>query len=356
MKNERLFIRNFAAGSHLEIFLITAVAAILIIRAFLKLTGYPKLGGERLHVAHVLWGGLFMLVSILILLVFLGKGRERLAAVVGGVGFGYFIDEVGKFISADNDYFFKPSVAVMYVVFILIFVAIRSIQTGRHHTRLEYLINAVRELEEIAVHELDEEEKSRILFYLSKSLPDHPLVSPLRKVVGETEALEVRSFGFIRRWKSTLTAHYRRIAGTRWLRLGIVAFFLVQLLVSVSYVIVLILFRGLGWAQVLNIGVFARVSLRLQRLSFVEWGELASSLISAAFIFLGILLLARDRRSALRMFERSILISIFITQVFIFYREQFAALAGLAFNLLILAALRFMLEREEAEMISRSRR
>ncbi|MGB7294298.1 MAG: hypothetical protein WBC70_01795 [Candidatus Aminicenantales bacterium] len=353
MKKERLFIRNFEAGSYLETFFITAVAAILVIRAFLKLTGYPKLGGEKLHLAHVLWGGLFMLMSILIFLVFLGKWRERLAAVVGGVGFGYFIDEVGKFITSDNDYFFKPSVAVMYLVFILIFVAIRSIQTGRHHTRLEYLINAVRELEEIAVHELDEEEKSRILFYLSKSRTDHPLVSPLRKVVGETEALEVRSFGFIRRWKSALTAHYRRIAGTRWFHLGIVVFFLVQLLVSVSYVVVLVFFRGLGWAQILHIGIFDRIALRLQGLSFIDWAELASSLISAVFIFLGILFLARNRWAALRMFERSILISIFLTQVFIFYRQQFAALLGLAFNLLILAALRFMLEKEEANALSR---
>ncbi|MFZ2055491.1 MAG: hypothetical protein WAU81_14980 [Candidatus Aminicenantales bacterium] len=354
MKKERLFIRNFDAGSHLETFLITAVAAILIIRAFLKLTGYPRLGGEILHVAHVFWGGLFMLASILTLLVFLGKWRERLAAVVGGVGFGYFIDEVGKFITSDNDYFFKPSVAVMYVVFVLIFVAIRSIQTGRHHTRLEYLINAIRELEEIAVHELDEEEKSRILFYLGKSRSDHPLVSRLRKAVVQTEALEAPSFWFLKRWKVALTDHYRRIAGTRWFRFGIVMFFLAQLLVSISYVIVLVFFRGLGWAQVLNIGIFSRIAMRLQGLSFIDWAKLVSSLLSAVFIFFGILLLAHNRRAGLRMFERSILISIFLTQVFIFYREQFAALLGLTFNLLILAALRFMLEKEEANVLSRA--
>lgn len=120
MKKERLFIRNFDAGSHLETLLITAVATVLIIRAFLELIGYPKLGGEKLHIAHVLWDGLFMLVSILMLSIFLGKWRERLAVVFGGVGFGYFFDEVGKFLTYNNEYFFKPSVAVMYVVFILI--------------------------------------------------------------------------------------------------------------------------------------------------------------------------------------------------------------------------------------------
>ena len=51
------------------------------------------------------------------------------------------------------------------------------------------------------------------------------------------------------------------------------------------------------------------------------------------------------------MFERSILISIFLTEVFIFYQEQFAALTGLAANILILIALKFMIEREEGKIV-----
>ena len=46
------------------------------------------------------------------------------------------------------------------------------------------------------------------------------------------------------------------------------------------------------------------------------------------------------------MFQRSILVSIFLTQVFMFYREQWAGLYLLAFNLLMLVALDFMIERE----------
>jgi len=135
-------------------------------------------------------------------------------------------------------------------------------------------------------------------------------------------------------------------------RLGIVIFILIQLVVIVSYVIVLVFFRRLGWDQVLDIRIFSQIALRLQNLAFIDWAELASSLASAAFIFLGILSLTRDRRAALRMFERSALISIFFTQVFIFYREEFGALLGLALNLLILAALRFMLEKEKGNTAS----
>src|SRR6266404_1395650 len=80
----------------LDTFLISAVATIVIIRIFLEATGYPQLGGGGLHIAHVLWGGLGMLVAIVLLLLFLTSTSRLVAAVVGGVGFGAFIDELGK--------------------------------------------------------------------------------------------------------------------------------------------------------------------------------------------------------------------------------------------------------------------
>ncbi|MDQ3998416.1 MAG: hypothetical protein M3303_15515, partial [Gemmatimonadota bacterium] len=67
------------------------------------------------------------------------------------------------------------------------------------------------------------------------------------------------------------------------------------------------------------------------------------------FVVLGIVVIRRSRRDGLRMFQRSILVSIFLTQVFMFYREQWSGLFLLAFNLLVLSALDFMIERETRE-------
>src|SRR5690242_9941062 len=113
------FIRNLEADTYRENFLISAVVTVFIIRIFLKLTGYPHLGTGDLHIAHMIWGGFFMMAAIIILLSFLSKSAANTASIIGGIGFGFFIDEIGKFITSDNDYFFQPTIALIYIIFVL---------------------------------------------------------------------------------------------------------------------------------------------------------------------------------------------------------------------------------------------
>src|SRR5437868_14042294 len=103
-------VREIDAGSYFELFLVSAVASVILIRMYLELAGFPQIGRGGVHIAHMLWGGLFMLIAQVLLLGFLGKHIKRLAAVLGGIGFGTFIDELGKFVTSDNDYFYRPTV------------------------------------------------------------------------------------------------------------------------------------------------------------------------------------------------------------------------------------------------------
>src|SRR5919201_5377778 len=82
----------------LDVVLVCAVATILVVRTQLWLTNYPQLGGHGLHIAHLLWGGLLMLAAIVLLLAFITSVARRVAAVIGGVGLGLFMDELGKFV------------------------------------------------------------------------------------------------------------------------------------------------------------------------------------------------------------------------------------------------------------------
>jgi uncharacterized membrane protein YozB (DUF420 family) len=75
--------------------------------------------------------------------------------------------------------------------------------------------------------------------------------------------------------------------------------------------------------------------------------EQAASAVSTAFIILGVLRLRRSRLSAYRWFQRSTLVSILVTQIFMFYYSELAALGGLLGHVLVYFALRLLISREE---------
>src|SRR5919112_686687 len=134
--------RGIEFGALHETLLITGVATILVIRTQLWLTNYPQLGGRGLHIAHLLWGGLFMLIAIGLLLTFLGRPVRRAAAIVGGIGFGFFIDELGKFITEDNNYFYRPAAALIYLIFIGLFMLTPALQRAVREEGRDDLANA----------------------------------------------------------------------------------------------------------------------------------------------------------------------------------------------------------------------
>jgi hypothetical protein len=346
MIKNRIFYRRIPAVSYIEYFLVSAISAVLVIRLFLELTGYPQVGGDSLHIAHMLWGGLLMLVSIILLLSFIGRAVENISAVIGGIGFGTFIDEIGKFLTKDNDYFFQPSVAIIYLIFILIFLVIRAIQRRSEYSSQEYLLNAIRELEELAINDLNSENNERALDYLNRSNYRTPLSEDIKKVLTESAEIISPSVNVYQRAKAKIRSIYLKVADLPIFKYGIIAFFLFQFTIQLILIITFIFFGSEGVEKYLSFQIFQNITEKINHISFVEVAEISSVFLSGVFIFMGTWLLPKSRLKAYRMFERSILISIFITQVFIFYKEQFGALIGLTFNLIILVGLKYMIRRE----------
>jgi len=68
--------------------------------------------------------------------------------------------------------------------------------------------------------------------------------------------------------------------------------------------------------------------------------------VAGFFVLRGMLRLGRSRERAYVDFRRGLLVSIFVTQFFVFYRRQLAGLTGLVLNLLLLAATNYLLARE----------
>ncbi|HEX2171607.1 MAG TPA: hypothetical protein VHL09_04095 [Dehalococcoidia bacterium] len=71
-----------------------------------------------LHIAQMLWGGLLVQLALHLIFIFLARWTLLVAAILGGVGFGTFIDELGKFSTSDNNYFFRPPFALIDVIFV----------------------------------------------------------------------------------------------------------------------------------------------------------------------------------------------------------------------------------------------
>jgi hypothetical protein len=151
----RHFVRSLEGRSLLEIFFVTAVASVLGIRFFLALTGYPSLSPGNLHIAHVLLGGVLMMIALVINLGYINKSAYYLAATLGGLGFGAFIDELGKFITGDNNYFYRPTVALIYIVFVLLYLGIEALVLKPRFSEQERLINALELAKEVVLEDLE---------------------------------------------------------------------------------------------------------------------------------------------------------------------------------------------------------
>ncbi len=343
----RFFIRNIDSGPLLELFLVSAVAAILVIRFFLHITGYPQLGGDGLHIAHMLWGGLLMLIALMLLISYITKEATYLAAFLGGVGFGTFLDEIGKFVTSDNNYFFQPAVGLMYVTFVLLILGGRAIRRRSTYSPEDYLVNAVAQAIELARNDLEESERAKARQYLAHANPANPLTPVLNQLLDDARVVPDRPPGRIRQWSQRLSEAYFRLVSLSSFPRLLIAIFTASLVLRIAYVVQIFLFPGFRPGDP-PIPVAVVVD-RAQGLGVTDILALASSLFSAVYVLIGVLRLRSNRLAAYTAFKTSVLITLFITQVFAFFREEFGALLGFMVNLLVLLALDYMIVQEKAQ-------
>ncbi|ADB51546.1 hypothetical protein [Conexibacter woesei] len=330
-------VRSSDFGSLHETLLITAVTTVLFIRTQLWLTNYPQLGGHGLHIAHLLWGGMFMLVAIALLLTFLGRPVRQRAAIVGGVGFGFFIDELGKFITSDNNYFYKPAAALIYLIFVVLFVLARWAQRSSGLTRDERIANAIDLLGEASGQRLDERRRAEALALLDGVEDDDPMVAPLRSLLIASASTERRPPSFFERAAAAVRAAEERLTASPHFPTVLCTVFAVWALISflTAAELALSLLLELGGAHPGFVGD------GVDNLRFVNVASIAASLVAAVLVAHGIVReRAGDRNGAITAFQRALLISILVVQVFSFYESQFGAVFGLAVDLLLLLGVR----------------
>ncbi|MCA9833753.1 MAG: hypothetical protein KC435_07415 [Thermomicrobiales bacterium] len=326
-------IRDPHNSSLVEIWLVSAVVTVLVIRFYLYLTGYPQVGGDTLHIAHMLWGGLGMVIAFGFLLLFASSIWKPLAALVGGIGFGTFIDELGKFITKDNDYFYRPTIAVMYGVFIVLYFVARYFDRRREPTEADHLYLAAQGVAWQAIGKLDKRRQEEALASLNASGNSSAIATHLRELLENAEIVEESEQSRILSIRDKAAALYWRAVRHHWLLPIVVGLFII---------------RALEIIVTLVIGIFVTGEYDLgDGISVSELLSFAAGAVTGFLAVLGLVMIIRRQRVlALQAFAASTVVALLFGQFFAFATEQFVAMIGLVLNLIILGVLRLALSVE----------
>ena len=110
------------------------------------------------------------------------------AALLTGVGVGLFIDEVGKFITADNDCFFPAAAPIAYAVFLLAVLAYLQVRGSRADDPRTQLHAALELLPDALDRGLTERDRAELERRLSDAAahPDAGRLQPLAQALLET--------------------------------------------------------------------------------------------------------------------------------------------------------------------------
>lgn len=308
-------LRDTTSSAQVEGLLVVAVATILITRLYLHLTGYPQVGGAVLHVAHVLWGGLLMVLALIVSLTFLGRRPHPVTMLLGGIGFGLFLDEVGKFVTKTNDYFFRPAVAIMYVVVVLLLVINRAVHTWRGLSTDELLANAATTIADGVLRGLTPTAKDQARTQLERARVGG--ADPV--VVDQYEAL----LGRCRELRSSESRF--AIRKPHWLEDGR----------DVRIAAVLLTAFSLG--ILLNAAVTLGDELAADRNDGLAVAQLVASGVAVLLCGVGLFGMRTRRPWAVRVLRVAALVTVFFVDVIDFAVQEFGALLNVAVGAAALA-------------------
>lgn len=156
-------VRDQAADSFWLLLIASLSITVMVTRVYLELTGYPQVGDSTYHVAHVLWGGLLLFVAVALPLSLVNRYALWASSILGGIGAGLFIDEVGQFITQSNDYFFPLAFPIIYgFVLICVWTYWRIRRTQPRDTRT-LLYHALEDMKQVLDNDLDPFEHRELL-------------------------------------------------------------------------------------------------------------------------------------------------------------------------------------------------
>lgn len=341
-------VRREGAGRFIMLTLLSFAATVALTRLFLEWTGYPQLGGGTLHIAHVLYGGLLLFIAALLPLIFANRWSYTTGAMLAGVGVGLFIDEVGKFITQANDYFFAPAAPIVYAFFLMVVLLYLQVRRPPGDDLRSELYYALDSLQEVLDHDLEPGEMAALTNRLERIAvrTDAPESARLAK-----ELLEFLRFGKVKlvpeepdlfeRVAIAVTTFEARWIGKGRLQAGLAGGLIALGLLS-SIATIELLVPALGLARVertlQDLIEAGRVASGGSLGWFAAWMALDGS-VGLILLAAGVLMIIGQERLAVALGTLGLLLSLTTVDLVVFYFQQFRTIITASVQFLLFLVL-----------------
>jgi hypothetical protein len=335
------------ASRYLLYTLLSFATSVSLTRLFLELTGYPQLGNGTLHIAHVLWGGLLLFIAALFPLMWVNRWALALDAVVAGAGVGLFIDEVGKFITRTNDYFYPAAAPIIYAFFLVTVLLYLELRRPRRPSTRSALFHVLEDLEEVLDQDLSPRERDHIFKQLNQleQSSDNPdfsqLINHLKEfIASETLSLVPHRAGNLERLQLWYLNFEKRWVNRRGMQAGLAGglFALGLWTLRLPILVLLNLQVPNHLTQVLADLVQAGV---LNSPSSMFWFEARlglQALVGLILLISAVLMVFRKDRRGITLSFLGLLLSLSMVNLLMFYFDQFSTIisAIIQFGLLLI--------------------
>jgi len=343
-------VRREGAERHVLLSLVSFGATVVLVRLFLELTGFPQLGNRTLHIAHALWGGLLLFIAALLPLIFANRWTYTAGALLSGIGVGLFIDEVGKFITQNNDYFYPPAAAIIYGFFLLVVMVYLRVRRLPPQSPRAELYRAFDGLTEVLDRDLDSREYAALetrLRYVVHTGDDPSLTTLATALLDFMAGIKPPpaqgSPGFLEREAENVQTIVRRLIGRRRLKALVIAGLgLFGLLALMRLGILLVV--TLAPASIPHVAITLLVTVGAAQVAKnLFWFLIRLALeggVGTLYLVAAGLLLAGRERHGISLGILSLLTSLAVVNLLVFYLDQSQAFLNTLLQLgLLLAAM-----------------
>jgi hypothetical protein len=336
------------AGYYLELMLLSFAASVGATRLLLELTGYPSLSTGELHIAHVLWGGLLLFASALLPVLFANRWVYTACALGAGVGAGLFMDEVGKFITWSNDYFYPAAAPIVYAFFLLAVLLYVEVRRPRPHDARTELYMALEGLEEVLDRDLNAVERATLEARLQRVVhmaKDEDAVQLARHLIDYLHSDAVQVIGDSPGWLEQLARRWQAWEARWWSRSRVRAVLIGGLMGLAG----LGLWGSLPAWSVLGRPEWAEAVLaplvksgRVAGPSALVWYEtrlVLEAVVALVLIAAGTTLLLRREDTGVALGLLGLIVSLTVVDLMVFYFEQFSTMLVAAVQFAVLIGL-----------------